>query len=381
MMWPMRSGLAVLPLVVACSFHSADAVDAAISGDTPDACVSFSHQFDTCSLGFSGDMNLAGGAYAYNTDTDTLTLAGVATPSPPSRQVFSKGGAIRVWLVDTFELGQTSSLRVDGQLPFGVAATGPITIAGIIDATAGGAGAQMSCAASNGAVGAAQGGGAGGGGGAGSQGSGGTGGAGNSDGSHGNGGPPGVMLAPLPRGPIGGCPGGHGGLGEDPGGVAGTGGGGVYLVSRAQLTILGTINAGGGGGKGATTDNNGNSDGGGGGGGSGGMILVECSSTSISGTLAANGGGGGQGGGDGESGNDGTTGGADEIPPAGGHGTSSGTDGGNGGAGTMLAGASVPGIDLGGGGGGGGGAGFVIVDASQPQLSGVISPPPIPLPP
>jgi len=108
------------------------------------------------------------------------------------------------------------------------------------------------------------------------------------------------IASPIPT-PIaglrGGCPGSAGGRGDGSVaadiGIAGSGGGAVYLVAGTTITITAEINASGAGGSGA----NGNKSGGGGGG-SGGMIILEAGTTLVidsGGEVFANGGGGGEG--------------------------------------------------------------------------------------
>lgn len=162
----------------------------------------------------------------------------------------------------------------------------------------------------------------------------------------------------------GGCRGQDNGGGTSHGGA---GGGAVYLVAGALVSISGSISAGGAGGAGGA----GSASPSGGGGGTGGMIALFAPTILANGaTLIANGGGGGGGGNagsaSGQDGGDGKTsgsGGAYVVTGGGGY-TQRGP------AGT---GASVAATGVGGGGGGGGGAGFI--GASVPLAGATSSPP------
>jgi hypothetical protein len=166
-----------------------------------------------------------------------------------------------------------------------------------------------------------------------------------------------ATITPL----VGGSAGGAGAVG------AGAGGGAVQLVAGGAFAMnTGSfINVGGGGGEfGGTGGQNA------GGGGSGGSILIEATTASIAGVLAANGAGGGGGGPGSASGTDGQT---SSAPSAGGAG---GSLGGAGSGGTTLNG-SV-GLDTAGdsAGGGGGGAGRIRINTSSgsAMMSGTLSP-------
>jgi hypothetical protein len=159
----------------------------------------------------------------------------------------------------------------------------------------------------------------------------------------------------------GGCGGGLGSLGAA---AVASGGGAIALVSRAQITINGLVDASGAGGPGAALSSHG-----GYGGGSGGMIvLVTPNAIAGSGSVRANGGGGGGGSSQSAAGNTGLEG---QTPTGG-----VGGNGGTGGGGYPLTTDGMVGMgQAGGGGGGGGGAGAIEVFA--PGMSVVSSPSPI----
>ena len=155
----------------------------------------------------------------------------------------------------------------------------------------------------------------------------------------------------------GGCPGQAGAPGGNIAAAPGHGGGAVYLLAGASLTLAGTIAANGSAGSSAQNRA------GGGGGGSGGMIVLYATSitTNMTSKLIADGGGGASGA-DGAQGNDGSDPLlADVITPAPGGAAGFGGAGGNGYANGTAA---QPGLDAPsgtsrGGGGGGGGAGYI----------------------
>jgi hypothetical protein len=172
--------------------------------------------------------------------------------------------------------------------------------------------------------------------------------------------------------------GGAGGVGSpcmtDPGGA---GGGAVQLSSLDSIDIDGVIaTGGGGGGRGYICPGTGGS---GGGGGAGGAIFVEAPVINVGGVLAANGGGGGSGsdspaglfGFFGEDGrNDGSS------APGGTRPVSNdtvGVEGGAGGAGTIAPGAGAS-TTWGNGGGGGGSVGRIVVRSAGGDVSGATSP-------
>src|SRR5204862_5172414 len=104
-------------------------------------------------------------------------------------------------------------LRVNGDIPFGLAVEGAVEIDGLIDLTADGAGARfdVDCGApAVGDKGPDSNGGAGGGGGGAFAGAGGNGGKGDLGNGPTNGGAGGIAMA-RPAGPLGGCDGGDGG--------------------------------------------------------------------------------------------------------------------------------------------------------------------------
>ena len=196
--------------------------------------------------------------------------------------------------------------------------------------------------------------------------------------------PPGVL--------VGGCAGGNGGegvlskgvtaSGDTPGGF---GGGAVYVLAGASISISGQINASGAGGMGGICEGH-ESCNGGGGGGSGGMIGLEAPSIDVTdtGVIYANGGGGGGGGGappdDNQPPTHGLPGSRSTGPKAalGGVG---GISAGRGGDGSASASAGMPGetatpYPQPAGGGGGGGGGVIHVSGTAPgSLGGMISPP------
>lgn len=119
-------------------------------------------------------------------------------------------------------------------------------------------------------------------------------------------------------------------------GAGGGGGGAIQLSSQQVVTIDGAISAGGGGGGGGASS--GGQAAAAGGGGSGGAILIEAAKIVGSGWVAANGGGGG-GGGENGSGGTGEAGRPDGTAAAGGNGINGGGSGGAGG----VSGAGNPG--------------------------------------
>jgi hypothetical protein len=342
----------------------------------PDACVSFATQLDTCVLPAGNALTLTGGLFTYDTETHELRDPANAVVPVTRVTVAGLGGPIDVLVVDSLTLTEDGTLRVIGPIAFGIVATGTIAIDGLVDASAGGAGARAaaSCGAAAGQPPDDHAGGPGGGGGGAFRGAGGDGSTGdvNNDPSAGA---PGGTAQPLPVGPLGGCPGGEGADdGPATAGARGVAGGAIYLVGSGPIAIRGTLDAGGGGGGGGQS-----SAGSGGGGGSGGMILVEAPLVFVDGTLAANGGGGG-GGADDVSGNDGDDGSParrDATRAAGGDGGGAGEggDGGRGGAGAVLAGETSGDLPDNGGGGGGGGVGYIsIASPSSTTVGAVISP-------
>jgi hypothetical protein len=168
----------------------------------------------------------------------------------------------------------------------------------------------------------------------------------------------------------GGC---KGGLGANAGGDPGDGGGAVYLVAGASITVDGAIDASGGGGHGSHQNG-----GGGGGAGSGGMIVFDTPHLAFGGNaqIYANGGGGGEGRG-GMDGNDGKD---PESPTAAATGGNGGTSGGDGGDGAIMVSPGGGGKNSSqnmqeGGGGGGGGTGIIKVFHATIPATGLVSPP------
>ena len=367
-------------VLAACSYSSPQGSPGG-DGDaqpSPDACVSFSSQTDTCELAFDGPLTLTGNL-DFDTGTGELLLEGSTQIPVTTVTLMTAGGEVKAILATTVVFQGDAQLRATGTRAFGILATDSITLSSgaAIDVGDNGAGARATCP--NGAqsiVGISDGG-AGGGGGAGFAGAGGNGGAGN---ANANAGAVGGQPQALPLGIVGGCPGGKGGDdNNDPGGAGGAGGGAVYLAAGRRIEIMAsaTIQAGGGAGRGGQQDNGAFGDAGGGGGGSGGMIVLEAPAAAIAGTLAANGGGGGQGSGNFNPGGNGTPGRLDTMPAAGGRNTSSsGSNGGDGGARDQLEARSVTANVNGGGGGGGGSVGYIRIVSPAASATGAISPAP-----
>ena len=334
------------------------------------SCVTFSTQLDTCIVSFGGAITIDG-ISTYNTTTGVLTTP-TGSVMPPHLVVNGPAGPIDVLLVTAFSLPAGTNLRATGSRPFGVVASGAITIEGTIDITTLGAGtlSETACGTRHGRTGSGDTGGGAGGGGGGFQGAGAKGGNGDADGGQSTGGGPGTSTE-RPLGPIGGCSGGFGGAGVNLGGDGGAGGGAILLASGTKITVSGAINAGGEKGRGGMVG-----AGGGGGGGSGGMIVLEAAIVTVSGTLAANGGGGGEGGDATTAGNDGETGLASSTAAAGGaDATTTGANGASGSSGAQLFGNTPIQILANGGGGGGGGAGYIAIGSPTLSVTGVTSPP------
>lgn len=388
----MRLAGVVCLLLSACSFEHGQLGgvmrDGSVGGDdaadarpidSPDGCVSFSTQLDTCSQLMQGNPLDLSGTNTYNTDDFSLTTP-AGPVDLPHTVVTTADGDLVVVFVSTLSLASGATLRVDAtsmRRPLGIIATGAVTIGGLIDLTDNAAGARTdaTCATLGlkGLRGMDNNGGASGGGGGAFAGNGGHGSDGDSDGVGSTGANGGVAVTAKPAHVVGGCDGGGGGDGMSiNGGRGGHGGGAILITSAVSITIStgGGINAGGGGG----VAGNGNG-GGGGGGGSGGMIVLESGSVTINGKLAANGGGGGEGA-DGNQGNNGTTGLLSTSRASGGSGNAGeGGDGAGGGAGTNADGQNATQLKKGGGGGGGGAVGFIAIGPATPTMSGAtISP-------
>jgi hypothetical protein len=154
-------------------------------------------------------------------------------------------------------------------------------------------------------------------------------------------------------------------------GLAGHGGGAVFLIAGNTIDLAGKLNASGEGGGGGLSNT-----GGAGGGGAGGMIGLDAPTIRITGALVANGGGGGEGcsvgGSGGDTGDDGGL-----VTAANGGAGQSGTggDGGNGAAGPAAGPGESADPGSGGGGGGGGGAGIILAPTGA-NLGTQVSPAP-----
>ncbi|HWN66418.1 MAG TPA: hypothetical protein VNM90_02200 [Haliangium sp.] len=314
--------------------------------------------------------------YVYETTNGTLIGSTVVIPS---KLTTDEDGVRTIWVRNVMiEAGV--ELRVQGDFPLMIVASGEITVNGTIDASSAripsadrfdrGPGLnEADCAVNAAEEGSACGtqGGSGGGGGSfgGAGGDGGFGGGlrGCGDGNDSSpGGAGGAAVLTLPDRIRAGCDGKRGGDGEEEGryGIGGVGGGAVHLVARQRLQVGGTIHAGGAGGYGAQDKRAG-----GGGGGSGGFIGLEAPELIIQGSavLAANGGGGGGGTndeGDATAGENALT--TDDPAPGGGGYTTGvyAAVGGPGSAGDTKSGSNGGDGDRGGG-GGGGGAGYIIL--------------------
>jgi hypothetical protein len=302
---------------------------------------------------------------------------------------------LAIWSFTDFHVPVATVVVGAGPRAMVVAASGPVTIDGIVDlsgSTALPTGPYLPAAAGAGGEANAAGGGlgAGGGGGymlaprSGGGGGGGFGGPGGAGGAGGVTGPPGTAgtaygapdLVPL----AGGSGGGGGGSDDvmPAGGPGGAGGGALQFVSLTGITIseFAGINAGGKGGRGAA---GGTGGGGGGGGGSGGAVLLEAPRIVVAGGIAANGGGGG-----GAAGptsmlpaGDGQGGRLSDAAAAGGAGSGlggSGEPGGPGSSGSSGDGADGASSTDYSGGGGGGGAGRIRLNALEFEVAGLLSP-------
>jgi hypothetical protein len=198
-------------------------------------------------------------------------------------------------------------------------------------------------------------------------------------GAPGGGGPGGTPRPPaaVPVDKLrGGCPGGTGGDGDGDGDGArapgSSGGGAVYLLTRGELIVDGTVDASGAGGNGGNS-----SKGGGGGGGSGGMILIHAGSLRVGpqGKLIANGGGGGGGAGNGTDGADGSDPSTIDMAAPGGPPNGGGSSAG--GAGGFKSTAAGSATNTGNGGAAGGGSvGVIRVLSGQPIPANNVSPTP-----
>jgi hypothetical protein len=346
--------------------------------------------FDPCAAGNPvSELDLVlTSAVPHVYDTTDGTLSSMAIPAGA---ITTEDGVHTLW-VRSLTIEDGATLRVTGDSPLMIVASGEITVDGILDASSvrvegpeqfeRGPGSNpdecSSTAAEAGVRCGIQGGGGGGGGGFGGEGGQGGDGAGLracGDGTFGAPGGPGSTAVSTPEAIRAGCDGQRGGGGEEDAwyGIGGAGGGAVHLVARERITVAGTIHAGGAGGYGAE-----DMRAGGGGGGSGGFIGLEAPEMMFasSAVLAANGGGGGGGTnilGDASPGQDAQ---ATEDPVSGGAGYLNG-NGGDGSAKETLTGGTGSDGDRGGG-GGGGGAGFIVIYQAEPLFNGspIVSPPP-----
>lgn len=361
-----------LGAVVGCGFHSPPAQGDDTPGDGAPgtgACTTFASQVDTCKLAFGGDLTLSG-RITYDTGTHELKVDGTAMPVG-HMTLTTLDGTIDAIFARNVRLTTGALLKATGTLPFGIIASGSVTLedASQIDLGNGGAGALAVCSNPPTAGGNSSGGGAGGGGG----GFGGAGGDGSNGDSDGNGSVGGVKSNSIgmPIGPLGGCPGAAGGAGGLPGGAGGLGGGALYIAaaSRIDLRINAALTAGGGGGHGGPQSG----DAGGGGGGSGGMIVLDAPHViGPQARVAANGGGGGEGSNTTQLGRDGDPGASSALRASGGAGLAvDGTDGGRGGSMEEPSGETVTMRLKAGGGGGGGGVGYIHIVSADSQLGSV----------
>ena len=377
----ITSSLTVFPfLLTACGGGGDDPMPDAMEPDAPpppcefryaDVCVSLDLAMDRV-FAVSGEINT-------DTSTDCAVYPAVIKNAP---YCIIAGASINV------ATGVT--LRATGSRPLVLAATGNITIDGIVDVSSrratrapdslpeyvGAAGNSMMCTPFRRNVDSSVDGGAGGAGGT-FGGTGGGGGDGNYDviNARSQGGLAPMIPDELPMTALrSGCRAQNGG-GNGPaatnGGRGGPGAGIVYVVSKMGIVVNGNIAANGGGGMG------GGAQAGGGGGGSGGLIVLEAATIRRNGKLTANGGGGGEGGAIdvGEViGADGTDGAIAVTPAPGGNSTIPASKGGDGGY------RNAPGGDAGtfsddAGAGGGGGVGFIrIHGATSASASAAESP-------
>jgi len=304
------------------------------------------------------------------------------------------GGELAVMRVASLQVTDAGVVRVVGDRPLVVVASGDIAISGTIDAAAHGDAPGPGGSASNLGPNAGEPGGhdglfldAGGGGGGGGE-------------TGGSGGPaaytdqntqcgnqtlnssvaaatPGTVAVDLDLVQLtAGSAGADGGSTCNPKPAGGAGGGAIQLSTPAGISIAGIVAAGGGGG--AAGHGCGGLDGqGGGGGGAGGAIYLQSPSVTVSGAIVANGGGGGGGAGTNGASADGNDGRDDATQATGGQGGS--IYGGHGGAGGVDGtGAADAGAtpDCGNGGGGGGSVGRIVIDSTFSMVSGIASPAP-----
>ncbi len=296
-------------------------------------------------------------------------------PVPAATTIAQAGGPDAVLVsVTRLTLMPGATLRVQGPRPVIIAASGDVSLAGLVEVLAGasecadgGAGRPGFDDTTNG----------GGGGGSFST-PGGNGGPGSTPviGSPGAGGAAGVVNGSATLVPLrGGCPGALGAQSGVPRPAAG--GGALQITSAAGIFVAGPITAPGQGGARAGNGTGGN------GAGSGGAVALEALQLTISapGSITAQGGGGGEGAGPAQSGEPGQQGTADAGPAIGGsNGFNTGGPGGNGACAVSAATNGQSGtLGLGNGGGGGGGLGRVRLRAVSCSVGvGVLVSPPAP---
>lgn len=306
----------------------------------------------------TGDITLSS---AINTDSDARCSMQHQAMSGPD-----------VCVISAATITVNGTVRATGLHPLVIAATQAITVNGTLDVrglTGQGAPAgadQSPCLPTGDGIYNTTN--PGGGGGAGFGGAGAQGGGGNLGG---NGGPKDAQPVYV----RGGCSGGTGASQtQPPTGVAGQGGGGVYLIADVSIEVStgAVIEASGGGGGGSVY--------GGGGGASGGMIGIDSPCVEVDGDVIANGGGGGAGGSNGVVGNPGSTG--TLTTAAGGSGNGIAGDGGAGGIGATgpMAGTQIMNCQVApcGSGGGGGGVGVVWMNYIGALVTGNVVPDSIP---
>lgn len=311
----------------------------------------------------------------------TPLMVDTSDPASECTQIIIANG-VELCVIAADSLVIDGRIRAVGRRPLVLFGRTSLSINGLVDVSAGGAGTSSStCASASGANSPVLGKSAGGGAGGSFGGSGGQGGTAN-DGIN----APPIAMATLPLGSVrGGCAGGSGGQSSqgDGGGDGGLPGGAVYLLSAGPIVVTGVINASGSGGGGGYGSGTLGMNTGGGGGGSGGLIFLEAPSATLqaSSTLLAHGGGGG-------GGSDGTLSGENGSAPSltnpqiGRGGTAAGLSSGAGGSGSSGSrGYGLVGGDAGqagSGGGGGGGAGLIRAKTTTTNSSGTVSPPVLP---
>lgn len=374
-------GLLAAVAAAACGFEPGAGETPPVDGDaagTPDACVGWSAQLDTCRLPAAGPLTLSGMLDFDTTSGELVDASGPIATSVPKMIVQTRGAQVYALIASELVIAPGTTLRVHGERGFALFAARELRIGAgaVIDAGAtgieAGPGARDACPGAPDPGQARTGGGAGGGG-AGGGAKGGEGGDGNSDGPDADGGDGGeLQLMPTgPAGPIGGCPGAAGG--NTSGGRGGHGGGAVLLSTGGALDIAvgAGIRVGGGGGRGGASGG----DAGGGGGGAGGTIWLEAALVRSGAVLAANGGGGGEGSNNSAAGNPGGDGALTlDAAPGGTGGADTGAAGALGGHLAKPEGSNGPAPLAGGGGGGGGAVGWVVVHSLDAQLGAEVSP-------